>query len=35
MVPSITTTLQRVTGEWAMLLQPDALLAACGPLSSS
>jgi hypothetical protein len=32
MVPSITTTLQRLTGEWAMLLQPDAILAACGEI---
>jgi hypothetical protein len=30
MVPSITTILQRFTGEWAALLQPDAILAACG-----
>jgi hypothetical protein len=27
MVPSITTILQRLTGEWATLLQPDAMLA--------
>jgi Transposase DDE domain len=30
MVPRITTILQRVTGEWAALLQPDAILAVCG-----
>jgi hypothetical protein len=30
MVPSITAILQRLTGEWAALLQPDAILAACG-----
>jgi hypothetical protein len=30
MVPSITAILQRFTGEWAALLQPDAILAACG-----
>jgi hypothetical protein len=29
MVPNITTILQRFTGEWAMLLQPDAILAVC------
>ena len=29
MVPTITTILQRVTGEWAMLLQPDAILTVC------
>ena len=27
MVPSITTILQRFTGEWATLLQPGAILA--------
>jgi hypothetical protein len=27
MVPSITTLLQRFTGEWATLLPPDAILA--------
>jgi hypothetical protein len=27
MVPNITTILQRFTGEWAMLLQPEAILA--------
>jgi hypothetical protein len=30
MVPNITVILQRLTGEWAALLQPDAILAACG-----
>ena len=30
MIPSITAILQRFTGEWAALLQPDAILAACG-----
>jgi hypothetical protein len=29
MVPNITTILQRFTGEWATLLQPDAMLAVC------
>ena len=29
MVPNITTILQRLTGEWAMLLQPDAMLTVC------
>ena len=29
MVPSITAILQRFTGEWATLLQPDAILAVC------
>jgi hypothetical protein len=29
MVPSITTILHRFTGEWATLLQPDAILALC------
>jgi Transposase DDE domain len=29
MVSSITTILQRFTGEWAMLLQPDAILTVC------
>src|SRR5262245_41469879 len=32
MVPSITTILQRFTGEWATLLQPDAILAMCGAI---
>ena len=30
MVPNITPILQRLTGEWAALLQPDAILAVCG-----
>ena len=30
MVPNITAILQRLTGEWAALLKPDAILAACG-----
>jgi hypothetical protein len=30
MVPNITAMLQRLTGEWAALLQPGAILAACG-----
>jgi hypothetical protein len=29
MVPTVTTTLQRFTGEWATLLQPEAILAVC------
>jgi hypothetical protein len=29
MVPNITAILQRLTGEWAALLRPDAILAAC------
>jgi hypothetical protein len=29
MVPNITTILQRFTGEWATLLQPDAILTVC------
>jgi hypothetical protein len=29
MVPTITTTLQRFTGEWATLLQPEMILAVC------
>jgi hypothetical protein len=29
MVPHITTILQRLTGEWALLPQPEALLAVC------
>src|SRR3989442_7263936 len=32
MVPSITTILQRLTGEWATLLQPDAILAVCSEI---
>jgi hypothetical protein len=29
MVPNITAILQRLTGEWAMLLQPEAVLPVC------
>jgi Transposase DDE domain len=29
MVPTITMILQRFTGEWALLLQPEAILAVC------
>jgi hypothetical protein len=29
MVPSISTILRRFTGEWALLLQPDAILTVC------
>lgn len=29
LVPNITTILQRFTSAWAMLLQPDAILAVC------
>ena len=29
MVSNITTILQRFTGEWAMLLQPEAILTVC------
>ncbi len=29
MVPSISTILRRFTGEWALLLQPEAILAVC------
>jgi len=32
MVSSITTILQRFTGEWATLLQPDAILAVCSEI---
>ena len=32
MVPSITTILQRLTGEWATRLQPDAMPAVCGEI---
>jgi hypothetical protein len=32
MIPSITTILQRFTGEYAALLQPDAILAVCGEI---
>jgi hypothetical protein len=30
MVPNVTTILQRFTTEWAALLQPEAILVACG-----
>ena len=30
MVPNITVIRQRLTGEWASLRQPEAMLAACG-----
>jgi hypothetical protein len=29
MIPNLTTILQRFTGEWALLLQPEALLTVC------
>jgi Transposase DDE domain len=29
MIPDLTTILQRFTGEWAMLLQPEAILTVC------
>jgi IS4 transposase len=32
MVPRIITILQRFTGEWAALLQPEAILAVCGEI---
>jgi hypothetical protein len=32
MVPSMTTILQRFTGEWAALLQPEAMLTVCGEI---
>jgi hypothetical protein len=32
MVPCISAILQRFTGEWAALLPPDAILAACGEI---
>ena len=32
MVPNLTAILQRLTGEWATLLQPDAMLALCREL---
>jgi hypothetical protein len=32
MVANITTILQRLTGEWAMLLQPEAILTVCGEI---
>jgi hypothetical protein len=30
MVPRMITILQRFTGEWATLLQPEAILTVCG-----
>jgi hypothetical protein len=30
MVPNLTAILQRLTGEWGALLQPEAILAVCG-----
>ena len=35
MVPSLTAILQRFTGEWAKLLQPDAILAVCREMGST
>lgn len=35
MVPNIPAILQRLTGEWAALLQPEAILAACGEVGST
>jgi hypothetical protein len=35
MVANITTILQRFTGEWAMLLQPEAILTVCGEIGST
>jgi hypothetical protein len=35
MVPHITAILQRLTGEWAARLQPDAILAAWGEVGST
>jgi hypothetical protein len=32
MVPSITTILQRISGGWASLLQPEAILTVCGEI---
>jgi Transposase DDE domain len=32
MVPSMTTILQRFTGEWAALLQPEVILTVCGEI---
>jgi hypothetical protein len=32
MVPSLTIILPRLTGEWATLLQPDAILTVCREL---
>jgi hypothetical protein len=35
MVPTITTILQRLTGEWAMWLQPAAMLTVCREMGST
>jgi hypothetical protein len=35
MVPSRTTILRRFTGEWALRLQPEAILAVCREIGSS
>jgi len=35
MVPNLTAILQRLTGEWAMRLQPDAILAVCREIGST
>jgi hypothetical protein len=35
MVPTMTTILQRFTGEWAMLLQPEAILTVCREIGST
>ena len=35
MVPTITTILQRLTGEWVARLRPEAILAACGEVGYS
>ena len=35
MVPHMTTILQRFTGEWAVLLQPDAILTVCREIGST
>jgi hypothetical protein len=35
MVPNMTAILQRLTGEWAALLPPEAILAACGEVGST
>jgi hypothetical protein len=32
MIPNMTPILQRLTGEWAMLLQPEAILTVCREL---
>jgi hypothetical protein len=32
MVSNITAILQRLTGEWAVLLQPDAILTVCSEI---